>query len=80
MAQYEHCCTPSERHPGYCAECGEPLVPRIPMLYIPEPAEGETNPGNIAPGRYTLAELVDLLRDHKNNPEAIQFIADMMEE
>jgi hypothetical protein len=50
------------------------------MLYIPEPAEGETNPGNIAPGRYTLAELVDLLRDHKNNPEAIQFIADMMEE
>ncbi len=37
-------------------------------------------PGNIQPGDYTLSGLVDLLRTHKDNPEAIQFIADMLEE
>ena len=30
-------------------------------------------------GYHNHAELVGLLRDHKTNPEAIQFIADMME-
>jgi hypothetical protein len=37
-------------------------------------------PGDINPGYYSLAALVDLLRDNKNNPDVIQFIADMMEE
>ena len=39
--------------------------------------EGDTYPGNIKPGEYNVAEL---LRAHKSNPEAIQFIADMVEE
>lgn len=51
-----------------------------PVLLIPEPDEGQTYPGNIQPGDYTMNELVCLLRTHKNNPEAIQFIADMLEE
>mgnify|MGYP001574588179 CR=1 FL=1 len=25
MIQYAHGCTPSSKHPGQCAECGEPL-------------------------------------------------------
>ena len=29
---------------------------------------------------YDVDAIVDLLRKYKNNPEAIQFIADMMEE
>ena len=33
----------------------------------------------IEQGYYGWSELVDLLRKHKNNPEAIQYIADMME-
>jgi hypothetical protein len=49
------------------------------VLEVPEPEEGQSNPGNIEPGRYTVAELVELLRGHKNEPETIQFIADMME-
>jgi hypothetical protein len=49
------------------------------VLEVPEPEEGQSNPGNIKPDRYTVAELVELLRDHKNEPETIQFIADMME-
>ncbi len=37
-------------------------------------------PGNIQPGLYRGNEVVNLLRDHRHNPEAIQFIADMLEE
>ncbi len=51
-------------------------------LLVPEPdAEKRTvYPGGIQPGRYTHNAVVELLRKHKNDPEAIQFIADMMEE
>ena len=31
-------------------------------------------------GYMTLNEIVDLLRKYKTNPDAIQFIADMLEE
>jgi hypothetical protein len=31
-------------------------------------------------GEFTINEIVDLLRKYKHNPEAIQFIADMLEE
>ena len=34
----------------------------------------------IAAGEYDCNGIVELLRAHKHNPEAIQFIADMMEE
>lgn len=51
-----------------------------PFLIIPEPeAPGRPYPGGIAPDVYNLVELVHLLRDHADNPEAIRFIADMLE-
>jgi hypothetical protein len=50
-----------------------------PTFPIPEPEEGATYPGDIQPGYYNLAELVGLLRDNANNPDAIYFIADMLE-
>jgi hypothetical protein len=31
-------------------------------------------------GEFTINEIVNLLIKYKNNPEAIQFIADMLEE
>jgi hypothetical protein len=49
-------------------------------LNIPEhESEGDTYPGNIEPGDYDINGLVALLRQNKRNPEAIQFIADMLE-
>lgn len=42
-------------------------------LYIPD------NEVGIAEGYYSWQDLVKLLREHKGNPDAIQFIADMME-
>lgn len=49
-------------------------------LVIPELEEGETYPGSIQPGSYDDNEVVTLLRQHKQDPEAIQFIADMLEQ
>ncbi|MDK6808846.1 hypothetical protein [Ligilactobacillus agilis] len=43
------------------------------QIYMPDNEDG------IAEGYYDWQELVQLLRDNKNNPEATQFIADMME-
>ena len=37
----------------------------------------ETYPGGILPGRYSAR---DLLQDHVDDPEAVRFIADMLEE
>ncbi len=57
--------------------------PRRRFLLIPEydPYEPDKRyPGGIEPGSYTCNELVALLRRNKENPEAIQFIADMLEE
>ena len=34
----------------------------------------------IRPGYYTLNEVVQMLRDRKDNPDAVQYIADMLEE
>lgn len=42
--------------------------------YFPPNAHG------IPAGKYTLNQIVQLLRDNKNNPEIIQYIADMLEE
>jgi hypothetical protein len=41
--------------------------------------ECEDGHRTIPPGEYDLNGIVELLRDHKENPEAIQYIADMME-
>ena len=48
-------------------------------LVIPDYEDNKEYPGGIKPGRYTMNEVVDLLRIHSFDPEAIQFIADMME-
>ena len=51
-----------------------------PFLIIPEPeAPGRAYPGGMVPGVYNIQELVDLLRDHADDPAAIYFIADMLE-
>jgi hypothetical protein len=41
--------------------------------------EDGPNPGGIEPGRYTVNQFVGLLREHRHNPKAIQFLADMLE-
>jgi hypothetical protein len=48
-----------------------------PILLIPEPPPGQTYP--IPPGQYTLPELAELLREYAQEPEVIQFIANMLE-
>ena len=51
-------------------------------LLIPDYGDesDERYPGDMVPGIYSLNEVVELLRKHKENPDAIQFIADMLEE
>lgn len=51
----------------------EPLVLRF-QCFIPE------NEYGIEEGYYIGNALVQLLRDNKNKPEVIEFIADMLEE
>jgi hypothetical protein len=41
--------------------------------------ECEDGHRTIPEGEYDINEVVKLLRDHNHNPEAIQYIADMME-
>lgn len=49
-------------------------------LMIPDhEKDGDKYPGNILEGYYSFGALVKLLRLHKENPSAIQFIADMLE-
>ncbi len=49
------------------------------VLIVPALEKGQTYPGDIKPGSYNWADLIGLLRRHKDNPAAIQFLADMME-
>jgi hypothetical protein len=50
------------------------------VLIIPDYGDDDSRyPGNIQPGHYDQQEIVDLMRLHKHDPEAIQFLADMME-
>ena len=50
-----------------------------PLLVFPEPEEGEEPTAGIKPGYYDQNGLVELLREHAENPEAIRYIADMLE-
>lgn len=61
--------------PVYCKE-GLPVV-----LVVPDYTglEALPYPGDIKPGYYTMPELVALLRAHAHHPEAVHFIADMLE-
>jgi len=50
-------------------------------LIIPDydPINPKPYPGNIKPGSYCEAKVKKLLKKHKDNPEALQFIRDMLE-
>lgn len=51
-----------------------------PHLFIPDyENEGDKYPGDVKPGYYDPRQLVILLLYHLDNPNALQFIADMME-
>ena len=51
-------------------------------LIIPDydPINPKSYPGDIKPGYYTEAKVKKLLKKHKDNQEALQFLRDMMEE
>ena len=51
-------------------------------LIIPDydPYDPKLYPGEIKPSYYTEAEVKKLLKKTKDNPEALQFLRDMMEE
>ena len=51
-------------------------------LIIPDydPYNPKPYPGDIKPGSYSEAKVKKLLKKHQDNPEALQFIQDMMEE
>jgi len=53
------------------------------ILIIPESAQPPGTPEwakiDIEPGEYNRQELASLLRKHQHNPEAIYFIADMLD-
>ena len=51
------------------------------IIIIPEydPYNAKPYPGDIKPGNYSKSEIKKLLKKHKGNPEALQFIRDMLE-
>ena len=51
-------------------------------LIIPDydPYNPKPYPGDIKPGSNTERQVKKLLKKHKNNPEALQFLRDMQEE
>ena len=50
-------------------------------IIIPDydPDKAEPYPGDIKPGYYSKSAVKKLLKTYKGNPEALQFIRDMME-
>ena len=50
-------------------------------IIIPDydPYNPKPYPGDIKPGYYSKSEIKKLLKKHKNNPEALQFLRDMLE-
>ena len=51
-------------------------------LIIPDydPINPEPYPGDIKPGSYSATQVNRLLKKYKDNPGALQFLRDMMEE
>jgi hypothetical protein len=56
-------------------------VPDEETIIIPDydPYNPKPYPGGIKPGCYRRSEIKKLLKKHKDNPEALQFLRDMME-
>ncbi len=52
------------------------------LLIVPEcaPGRNKSHPGGVKPGAYARDGLVRLLREHRGDPQAVRFIADMLEE
>ena len=56
------------------------VIPKDAVLLIPEPEKPqESSPYEIKPGYYTAKQMLELVNEHKFNPQAIQFLADMLE-
>jgi hypothetical protein len=51
-------------------------------LIIPDydPYNPKPYPGDIKPGYYSQTKVKSLLKQHKDNTEALQFLQDMLEE
>ena len=51
-------------------------------LIIPDydPYDPKPYPGDIKPGSYSATKVKKLLKKHKGNPEALQFLQDKVEE
>jgi hypothetical protein len=62
------------------AQCGGTSI--MCTLLIPDydPQDPQPYPGDIQPGIYEDNEIVELLRQHCHDPEAIYFITDLLEE
>jgi hypothetical protein len=58
------------------------MVKNETELIIPDydPYNPKPYPGNTKPGSYSKAQVKNLLKEHKNNPAALKFLRDMMEE
>ena len=56
-------------------------VPDDETIIIPDydPYNQQPYPGDIKPGCYRRSEIKKLIRKHKDNPEALQFLRDMLE-
>ena len=55
-------------------------IPPDAVLLIPEPEQaGEKPLFGIQPGYYNPKQMLKLLEDHKDNSEAVHYIADMLE-
>jgi hypothetical protein len=55
-------------------------IPKDAVLLIPEPDDESDQPAyGVAPGYYNPEQMLALLDQHKDNADAIHFIADMLE-
>ena len=56
-------------------------VPDNETIIIPDydPYNAKPYPGGIKPGCYRRSEIKKLLKKHKDNTEALQFLRDMLE-
>ena len=54
-------------------------IPADAVLLIPEPEVGEKPTCAVKPGYYNPKRMLALIDQHKDNPDTIQFIGDMLE-
>jgi hypothetical protein len=54
-------------------------VPKDAVLLIPEPDDEDESTCGVQPGYYDAKQMLALIEKHLTDPDAIQFIADMLE-